>query len=137
LLLSSIAHYIFNFTFYISVSNYDFLQRCNDRDLLPHLLLFTLSPEADGEVLSSFLTIEEQLHVLHFNVFGKLKTNTPVTPNTKTTERKRTRSELTEYCVTLIPDKALSSDLQHLREERMFIALKISSKQHPCQTVSH
>jgi len=80
------------------------------RDLLPHLRLLTLSPEADDDVLPSFLTTEEQLHVLHFHMFGSIKSNTPENLNTNTAKR----TKPTEYCEMLIPDEAVSPDLEYL-----------------------
>jgi len=88
------------------------------RAMLPHLRLLTLSPEAE-DVLHSFLTTEEQLHVLHFNVFKTFRANFPDTLNTKTVER--TTSELTEYCVNFIPDESVSKNFEHLKEEDVFI----------------
>jgi hypothetical protein len=88
------------------------------RALLPHLRLLTLSPEAE-DVLHSFLTTEEQLHVLHFNMFKTFRTNFPDTLNTKTVER--TPSKLTECRVNFIPDESVSKNFEHLKEEDVFI----------------
>jgi hypothetical protein len=79
------------------------------RFLLPHLRLLTLGPGAD-DYLQSFLTAEEQLHVLHFNIYGTLRTNTPATLNTNMAKR----TKLTEHSVTLIPDEAVSRDIEYL-----------------------
>jgi hypothetical protein len=88
------------------------------RALLPHLRLLILRPEAD-DVLHSFLTTEEHFHVLHFHIFGALRTNIPDTLNIETMER--TTCAPTEYCVTLIPDKAVSKNFDHLREEDVYV----------------
>jgi hypothetical protein len=88
------------------------------RALLPHLRLLTLRPEAD-DVLHSFLTTEEHFHVLHFHMFGALRTNIPDTLNIET--MKRTTCAPTEYCVTFIPDEAVSKNFDHLKEEDVYV----------------
>jgi hypothetical protein len=88
------------------------------RALMPHLRLLTLRPDETIDILQSFLTPDELLHVLHFQICGTLKTNIPDTLNINTVER--TPSKLTEYCVTLIPDEAVSKDFEHLKEADVY-----------------
>jgi hypothetical protein len=88
------------------------------RALLPHLRLLTLRPDDAVDVLHSFLTPDELLHVLHFQICGSLKNNIPDTLNINVVERMK--SKLTESCATLIPDEAVSIDFEHLRQEDVF-----------------
>jgi hypothetical protein len=88
------------------------------RVLLPHLRLLSLRPDDAVNVLHSFLTPDELLHVLHFQICGTLKNNIPDTLNINAVGRMN--SKLTEYCVTLIPDAAVSEDFEHLKEADVY-----------------